>query len=459
MNRFFPFALALLCGSFVLAGCAGGGSAVRSPSSAALESLRGIADSGRALPGNSPTPLALPVACAMAGDSGRALPGDSGRALPGTPDCPSTNWQGGQGWQNWNDGGNSSPLCPTPDKAHGKCHILARNDLKVVTGNTPPSYGYRPADLWAAYGIPRNLGNGQTVAVIDARDSRTAESDLAVYRAAFGLPPCTSSNGCFKKVSIKGNFENADNSWTAEIALDLDMVSAACPNCKILLVEALDDNIANLAAAVDVAASYHPAAISNSYYAQIDPSADPQMAQHYKHPGIAMTVAAGDGGYGATFPAGLNTVIAVGATTLWAGAHEWQEKAWGLTDSGCSPISSKPAWQTDTGCATRTMNDVAIVGDPLTGVLIYDTSTSGFVGWSTIGGTSVGAPLIAALYAGSGGAGTANGAATLYAKGPAAFYDITVGTDGNCSPAYLCTAGTGYDGPSGLGSPRGIMPF
>ncbi|MBV8152029.1 MAG: peptidase S8, partial [Candidatus Eremiobacteraeota bacterium] len=232
--------------------------------------------------------------------------------------------------------------------------------------------------------------------------------------------------------------------------------SAVCPGCNILLVEAASNALTDLASAVDLAASYDPAAISNSYYAQIDPVQDALLAPHYDQPGIAMTVASGDGGYGATFPASLDTVIAVGATTLWAGKNGWQETVWAGTGFGCSPLSPKPKWQRDHQCPMRTHNDVSIVGDPLTGVLIYDTSTPGYKGWSVIGGTSVGAPLIAALYAASGDAGNANGAQALYAKGNNAFYQVPF----KCpSSMIICSIAGPYSAAAGLGAPKGLAPF
>jgi subtilase family serine protease len=253
----------------------------------------------------------------------------------------------------------------------------------------------------------------------------------------------------------------ADAAWSGEIALDLDMASAVCPNCKLLLVEANTANIQDLATSVDTAVKLGATVISNSYYVP-EYNTELNDNKHYKHTNVAITAAAGDAGYGATFPAASSYVTAVGATTLQRAttARGWSETVWSQTGSGCSAYVAKPSWQTDTGCAKRTVADVAVVGDPDTGVAVYNTyAPSGSQGWLVYGGTSVGAPIVAGIYALAGHPSAANGAGHIYANG-GALNRISTGSNGSCSVAYLCTAQvTGYSGPAGLGSPDGLAAF
>ena len=333
---------------------------------------------------------------------------------------------------------------------------------------TPPSRGgYGPADLQSAYNIDPTGGAGEVVAVIESGDAPTLEADLAVYRAAYGLPPCTTANGCFRKLNQKGEaapLPKVDPDWAEETSLDVDMVSALCPKCDILVIEAAKGGNSNdLDDAVNTAATLGAVAISNSY-------GGPEYKQELKddgpayddHPGIFITASAGDSGYGTSDPAVFANVVSVGGTTLRRDASTtrgWSERVWTGTGSGCSTYVPKPAWQHDTGCSKRTDNDVAFDADPYTGVWVYDsTIDEGYVGWLVFGGTSVGAPAIAAIYAlASNGLGNAS---SLYANAGDLF-DITGGSDGKCSPAptYLCTAEPGYDGPTGNGTPDGIGAF
>src|SRR5262249_10020146 len=190
----------------------------------------------------------------------------------------------------------------------------------------------------------------------------------------FGLAPCTTANGCFRKVDQNGgtNYPRADKGWAQEISLDLDMVSAICPNCNILLVEANSNSFANLAAAVDTAASLGANVISNSYGGQ-EYSGEVADEAHFNHPGIAITVSSGDSGYGAEFPAASQYVTAVGGTTLRLSNGVFSETVWKGAGSGCSQYISKPSWQTDAGCSKRAVADLSAVADPSTGVSVYDT--------------------------------------------------------------------------------------
>jgi subtilase family serine protease len=348
-----------------------------------------------------------------------------------------------------------------------RCHSWVRVDASVSPAATAGPTGLNPADLISAYKLTPATGapgTGPTIAIVDAFDDPNAESDLAVYRAQFGLGACTTANGCFRKVNQTGGtkFPRANSGWAEEISLDLDMASAICPNCKILLVEATTNSFANLSAAVDFAATVPGVvAISNSYGGG-EFSTEPASESHYNHPGIAVTVSSGDAGFGVEFPAASQFVTAVGGTSLVrnGSARGWGETTWSGAGSGCSAFISKPAWQTDTGCARRTVADVSAVADPNTGVSVYDTfRVPGGGGWLVFGGTSVAAPVVAGVYALAAGNGISPYTAQSTYVHPASLFDVVSGSNGTCSPAYLCTAGAGYDGPTGNGTPNGTGAF
>jgi subtilase family serine protease len=296
-----------------------------------------------------------------------------------------------------------------------------------------------------------------TVALVDAYDYPNAESDLAVYRSTFGLPPCTTANGCFKKVNqdgVQGKYPRASSGWSSEAALDLDMVSAICPNCHIILVVASSAQQKDLDVAVNTAASLGANAISNSYGGNENSSSATDQA--YNHPGVAITASSGDNGYGVEFPASSPYVTAVGGTSLTkdGSARGWSESVWSGAGSGCSSYVPKPSWQTDTGCAMRTVADVSAVADPATGVAVYETfSHRG--GWQVYGGTSVASPIVASVFALAGG----NLSPSYPYAHASSLFDVTSGSNGSCGGTYLCTGESGYDGPTGLGTPNGSSAF
>ena len=367
-----------------------------------------------------------------------------------------------------------------------RCASMVRTDL-TVPGAQSSHGGYGPVDLLSAYKLPASGGAGRTVAIVDAYDDPNAEADLAVYRSYYGLAPCTTANGCFRKVNQsgqQGSYPRADAQWSQEISLDLDMVSATCGDCHILLVEAnsadeastQNDTTSDLGASVNTAASLGAVAISNSYGSVWAGEPDERSLDHfYDHPGVAVTASAGDSGYGVSYPASSPFVTAVGGTALVQDTtpRGWSETVWGSgplsqvpqigggTGSGCSSFEPKPAWQLDSGCAQRTVTDVAAVADPNTGVAAYD-SYGGF-GWLVFGGTSVSSPIVASVFALAGHAGGATDPRPLPYQHPTALFDVTSGSDASvpasCSPAYLCNGEPGYDGPTGLGTPNGIGAF
>jgi subtilase family serine protease len=329
----------------------------------------------------------------------------------------------------------------------------------MAAHETPSGYG--PSDLRAAYGITGSGSAAITIAVVDAYGYEKAEADLAVYRAQFGLPPCTSANGCFRKVNqsgVEGSYPPENVGWAQETALDLDMVSAMCPKCRIVLVEAKSTDLADLAAAENTAASLGVHAISNSYGG--DEAGADAYESAYNHPGVAITVSTGDSGYaaGPQFPATSPHVTAVGGTSLSraSNARGWTETVWSEGGSGCSKVFAKPSWQIDRGCKMRMEADVSAVADPATGVAVYGPDDSGGSAWEVFGGTSVSAPLIAGVYG-------VNGGPVHYGRDPyrhtGALNDVVKGSNGSCQGAYDCIAVTGYDGPSGLGTPKNATPF
>ena len=334
-------------------------------------------------------------------------------------------------------------------------------DALVLTGrsgarSSSATLGLGPADLQAAYGLSgaaATKGADQTIAIVDAYGSPRAESDLAVYRAHFHLPACTSANGCFRKVDQHGGtgYPASDPSWAQEVALDLDMASAMCPHCRLMLVEAASSSASDLATATDTAARLGATQISNSYGGDEFPS-ETSYEPYYRHPGVAVVASSGDNGYGVEYPAASAYVSAVGGTTLRrdAGSPDgWSETAWSGAGSGCSAFIAKPSWQSDGGCSTRAVADVSAVADPTTGVASYDGH-----GWGVFGGTSAATPVVAGAFALLGpGTGADYGAFAYQNRG--LFHDVTSGSNGSCGIFYLCSAGVGFDGPTGVGTPWG----
>src|SRR4051812_7519630 len=297
-------------------------------------------------------------------------------------------------------------VCPSAAPGFARCHSLVRVDDAAQPLATSGPSGWGPADLRSAYSLAAaatSNGVGQTIAIVDAFDDGNAESDLAVYRAQFGLPACTTANGCFRKVDQNGgqSYPRGDASWAEQISLDLDMASAICPNCKILLVEARTNSLVNLYTAVDRAAAMGATVISNSYGGP-EYSGEVSAQSAYNHPGIAITVSSGDAGYGVEIPPASQDGIAVGGPSLRraTSSRGFTETVWSGAGSGCSVYIAKPSWQLDAGCARRTVSDVSAVADPNTGVAVYDSyAYRGASGWMVFGGTSASAPIVASVFA------------------------------------------------------------
>jgi subtilase family serine protease len=346
-----------------------------------------------------------------------------------------------------------------------RCHARVVTDHagNAIRFSAPPIGGKTPSDLRDAYKVTATGKSSTIIAIVDAFGYDNAEADLGVYRAQFGLPPCTTANGCFKKLNQKGqgyDYPPQNNGWALESALDLDMASAMCPNCTLYLVQGNDNSFRSLGKAVDTAAALDAHVISNSYGAQEGHYAI-RFERFYNHPGVAVTASTGDSGYGVQVPADIPGVIAVGGTHLVADgtSRGWSETVWRGAGSGCSKQFAKPDWQNDAGCKGRMVGDVSAVADPATGVAVYGPNNAGVSGWYVLGGTSVSAPLVGGIFGASGGAVSA--ASTIYANS-AALFDVTSGSNGTCKPgrkAYFCNGEVGYDGPTGLGTPNGTTAF
>jgi subtilase family serine protease len=337
-----------------------------------------------------------------------------------------------------------------------------------LAGSTPPASALGPAQLRGAYGLTTAApptGATPTVAVVDAYDDPNAETDLAVFDNQYGLPPCTTANGCFRKVNQSGgtSYPAGNSGWALEISLDVQTVRAICPGCDILLVEASSSSVTSLGAAENEAASLGAVAISNSWGASESAFQTTWDSAYFNHPGVAITASTGDSGYGVEWPAASPFVTAVGGTTLTVGLGNIYggETAWVDGGSGCSSVEAQPAWQAGLGsCGKRSVADVAADADPNTGAAIYDSVPySGSSGWFQVGGTSLSSPIIASVYALADNTSTITDGSTPYAyRGTAALHDVTTGSNGSCG-SYLCTAGVGYDGPTGVGTPNGVTAF
>ena len=354
-----------------------------------------------------------------------------------------------------------------PKPGYAACFALRRTDVSQphATPDAPaaPS-GYGPSDLRGAYALTASGSSSETVALVDAQDDPNAESDLATYRSTFGLPACTTANGCFSKVNENGQaspLPTADTGWAGEISLDVDMVSAICPQCHILLVEATSASIQDLGTSVNTAVSLGAKYVSNSYGGSEDGSEPSSDSSYYNHPGVAVTASTGDSGYGISYPASSPDVVAVGGTSLSTASNTrgWTETAWSGSGSGCSTSESQPSFQSgvNTGCSNRADADVSAVADPNTGLAVYQTY--GGSGWAVYGGTSASSPIIASTFALAGTPGAGDHPASYIYSHTSNLNDVTSGSNGSCTPAVQCTAGPGWDGPTGWGTPNGTAAF
>ena len=348
-------------------------------------------------------------------------------------------------------------------RGQARCFALWSTDdaaaRTTASATTPPKHAYTPADMVDVYQLDTSLGSGQTVAIVDAFDNPHVEADLAVYRKTWGLPRCTTANGCFRKVNQRGGTKppHADPGWGVEIALDVEAVSATCPKCSILLVEADSDFFNDIGQAVNTAVSLGADVVSNSYGGDEYGGSVTLGTKFYTHPGVAQVVSSGDFGFGpAEFPASWDSTIAVGGTSLSKTTAGWDENAWWGSGSGCSAWFDKPGWQHDAHCPMRTVADLSAFADPNPGFAVYDTFGLGsHAGWIRVGGTSVSAPLIAGMVGLAGNASSLGSAKYVY-QHRGGLADVVGGSNGYCGGDYLCRGKVGYDAPTGWGSPRGV---
>jgi subtilase family serine protease len=381
----------------------------------------------------------------------------------------------------------SKLVCGIPAPRFAGCHAaVATNSAGVPEASAAPSpNAYTSVQFHTAYNLPCTPGGpvqavcsapatfgGQTIGIVDAFDDPSAEADLAAYDTQYGLPACTTSNGCFRKVDQTGgtSYPVADQGWSLEISLDVQVAHMICQSCKILLVEANTNSFNDLSTSVNEAVALGATEVSNSYGGS-EGSWETSFDSAYSHSNVAITASTGDGGYGTLYPSTSPGVLAVGGTTLRLNADNTYsgESVWSGSGSGCSSYENAQSWQaavstwSQTQCTSlRGAADVAADADPSTGASIYDGQPYGSAtaGWWQVGGTSLSAPLIAAVIALAGGtAGVANAGSVPYAHFSASnSHDVATGSDGTCT-TIMCTAVSGYDGPTGLGSPSGTSGF
>jgi 5-hydroxyisourate hydrolase-like protein (transthyretin family) len=358
--------------------------------------------------------------------------------------------------------GNVNVCPPATRPGYATCFAIQNTGAQPMTAGLPAGYG--PADLQSAYNLPSSTGGvGQSVYIVDAYDDPTAASDLALYRSTYGLPECTVANGCFAKLNQSGQTSPLpayNSGWAGEIALDLAMASAICPNCSIRLIEANDAG-GGLYSAVNTAVAGGAKFISMSWggpeWAQQVTGADPV----FDHKGVVFTASTGDNGYaaGVSYPAASPNVVAVGGTRLnrASDSRGWTETAWSGAGSGCSAYEAPPTRQSSldpSACPRHALADVSAVADPATGVAVALRG-----GWGVFGGTSASAPIVASIYALAGPPDATDSPADFPYTNVSSLNDVTSGATGSCSGSPLCTAGAGWDGPTGLGTPNGIGAF
>jgi subtilase family serine protease len=353
--------------------------------------------------------------------------------------------------------------------------VAVKDDGVSPAATTSYQSGFNPGQLRTAYNVPANAA--PAIAIVDAYANPNAQSDLNVYRSRFGLPATTirQLRQNSTAINFSTNHPAADVGWGQEESLDLDMASAICPACQLIYVGANSANFSDLLVAEKAAHAAGAKVISNSYGgSEFFGETSTTYSSAYNYADSVVTISSGDSGYGVEFPAALAgpNIVAVGGTSLTlnstTGART-NETVWSGAGSGCSRYIAKPNWQRDTGCARRTVADVAAVGDPATGVAVYDSyGSSAGANWFVFGGTSVAAPVIGAYYAASGVTPSATAGAVQKTYATGGLFDVRSGSNvtstrlcgvSGSSSFYLCHAVAGFDGPTGLGTPTGPAAF
>ncbi len=407
---------------------------------------------------NAPLRFAAPVIAAL------AIAACSSGGSSTVPAAPGQGTQSPSGrsmmMPSWEAKGLAKPACP---QVAGKPTCLAL--IQSKSGISPLVAGWGPTDFQTRYNTPSSTaGKGQVVAIVDAYDNPDVATDLAAYRSEFGLGTAN-----FTKYNQEGqtsNYPSGSQGWGVEIALDVEMVSALCPNCTIDLVEANGADSSDLEAAEVEAVKLGAHIVSNSWICYGSNSC--VDSSDFDTKGVLYLAASGDAGYDENGnPESLTSVVSVGGTVLSKSGSNYSEVVWSDAGGGCSSNGgssgvTKPSWQKDPDCKWRTDSDISAVA---WGVAEYDTY--GYGGWFTVGGTSVASPLSAAVFALAGNASKLNAAEGIWQlknhKKKKDFHYISSGDDGSCGGEYLCQAGTNqfktYAGPIGWGTPDGIKAY
>jgi hypothetical protein len=356
--------------------------------------------------------------------------------------------------------------CPPATPGTASCHSerVTAGGGEPLNAKAPVKGALSAGNLVSAYKLDRQAPpTPVTVGIVDAYDTPSAAGDMAAYRQFYGLPACTTESGCFRRLNQSGGTTlpttQAAN-WTRETSLDLDMVSATCPGCRIVLIETNSNNLDDLFAGVDAAIAAGATVVSLSFGSP-EGANETTWEAKLNRPGVQIVVSAGDDGYGTGYPAASQYVTSAGGTVLTADSKTtrgWKETVWGSSGGGCTRYIPKPRWQTDTSCANRTDNDIAAAASNLS---VYNSQQSSSKPWTVESGTSASAPIIAGIYALNGA--QTNGAGMLY-QADDGLFDITSGTlkgsnNKNCKVAYLCAATQFYDAPTGWGTPNGTAAF
>lgn len=372
------------------------------------------------------------------------------------------------------------PLRRAPKMGGGAFNTRTMATTPQDTPIAPAGNGLTPADLRSAYKITGNGTSSMTIAVVGIGTFSNVEEIVNTYREAYGFPDCTTASGCFKQVDKSGNaISPSRSSGTTtslqESAADLELISAMCPNCKLILADS-DSGYTR-----DLNVLMNRLKIAGANIVSISLAGPEQGNQPYEagfsQANLPVLAASGDYGYQqqngkdiVNFPSSYPAVTAVGGTTLTPSSNTrgWSETAWGddsdnAATSGCSQIYAKPGYQTDPLCANRTVADVSAAANGMSrdgslGISLYlplDKTRPDAQAWQTRVGTSLSTPIIAGVV---GNAGVAYTSATPYAH-RANLFDAIGGSTGSCGGTYLCTGVRGYDGPTGLGTPNGTGAF
>ncbi|PTT83963.1 peptidase S53 [Pelomonas sp. HMWF004] len=380
------------------------------------------------------------------------------------------------------------------DASQRRRALAASSGEAVPMATTTPVTTYTPAQIRAAYALPAlsappaQLGAGQTIYIVNAKHNPNTAAELAAFNAKFGLPTCTTrtlaanaalplaaaGTGCELVIAysttagaLTATAPGYDSGWATEIALDVQWAHATAPLARLVLIEAPDASVASLSNAVALANRMGPGVVSMSFGAT-EGSWTGSYDSAFSSSGMTYLAATGDNGAAVSWPSVSSKVVAVGGTTLTYSTAARSEAAWSGTGGGTSAYTALPAYQSGTvgGYARRAVADVAFNANPNSGqyvALISPGTTT--VRWVSAGGTSLSTPQWAGLIAMANAVRVAGGKAVLgqphaaiyqqigavptaYA---AAFKDIASGSNGSCT---TCAAKTGYDTPTGWGTPN-----